>query len=328
VNRRRTLGLTFATCASLITVPRSAAAEEAPISTTQTSRVEARGLGAQTVETLIADERIRQEELRAQSSRKAPTKPFVVRIPRGRPCRLYSVLPLGQNVPLAAKPTVGPDPGTGKGPVDRDEVGGEWHTLFLVDPTVTDPTTGRWKRSMQAQPECIPTPQLRNDTSAATGSSERNEIRELFSLPRPILATGASSAITGAPLGIWDNKPSGPTTFPATHLNGKTIELEATPTSYEWDTGDSGTAALQTRYVTPGPGSAEQPAVTHVYETKSSVGRPAEGVYTITLTVRWERRYRVIGITDPCNDWCLLDPGETTATLPYQVGEVRAVLVD
>jgi hypothetical protein len=36
----------------------------------------------------------------------------------------------------------------------------------------------------------------------------------------------------------------------------------------------------------------------------------------------------VVGITDPCNDWCLLDPGETTATLPYQVGEVRAVLVD
>jgi hypothetical protein len=106
------------------------------------------------------------------------------------------------------------------------------------------------------------------------------------------------------------------------------VETVATPTSYAWDTGDSGTPAPQTQYVTTVPGSAEQPAVTHVYETKSSVGRPAEGVYTITLTVRWERRYRVVGITDPCNDWCLLDPGETTATLPYQVGEVRAVLVD
>ncbi|MGH2690569.1 MAG: hypothetical protein ACRDKW_17435 [Actinomycetota bacterium] len=106
------------------------------------------------------------------------------------------------------------------------------------------------------------------------------------------------------------------------------VETLARPVSFEWDTGDSGTAAPHSLYVTQGPGSPEQPAVTHVYETKSSVGRPAGGVYTVRVTVRWERRYRVVGIADPCNDWCLLDPGETSATMPYRVSEVRAVLVD
>ena len=149
-------------------------------------------------------------------------------------------------------------------------------------------------------------------------------------LPEPAVGTSApNGGITGAPVSFWAGGiPQGDLAFGPTVLDGRHVETTARAISFEWDTGDSGTAAPRSRYVTQAPGTAEQPAVTHVYETKSSVGRPAEGFYTIRLTVRWERRYRVAGTVDPCNEWCLLDPGETDTTMPYRVAEVRSVLVD
>jgi hypothetical protein len=153
-------------------------------------------------------------------------------------------------------------------------------------------------------------------------------VSELFALPTPELSVAPmTKGLTGLPTSLWIAGISGdPVRFPPTTLSGKSVEIEAKPVSFQWDTGDSGTSAPQSVYTTTAPGSAEQPAVTHVYETKSSVGRPGEGVYTIKLTITWERRYRVVGIADPCNDWCELDPGETSATRPYQVEEVRSAL--
>jgi hypothetical protein len=282
--------------------------------TSEETWAETKTLDASTVETeIVEDTTARPVPVRTRRG------PYKVWVTTGERCvvRFYDPVP---------EPTVLPPLLPGQSPPTF----GKLRRRYLVFPGTSSSVPSTRKDTGQAY--CLH-PFDASQVPASKPSSpakSRQEVGDIFVLPKSEIAgTANGRAITGAPVGLWAEGGSrGELIFPATVLNGKQIETVATPTSYEWDTGDSGTAALQTRYVTPGPGSAEQPAVTHVYETKSSVGRPAEGVYTITLTVRWERRYRVIGITDPCNDWCLLDPGETTATLPYQVGEVRAVLVD
>jgi hypothetical protein len=146
--------------------------------------------------------------------------------------------------------------------------------------------------------------------------------------------TGLETYLWVEGIGIW--------TPPQTTLEGTQVEVQAWPIEYRWDTGD-GTPQPGTRppsehtYTVTCPatadpaaslacgGSRERPHAVHVYETKSSIGRPAEGAYTVSVTVVWQARYRVIGPGGP-GEWVPLPNRESQATMPYTVVEAKGVL--
>lgn len=267
------------------------------------------------METQVVDEEIQQVTRRQRSK-----QPFTIRVATGARCPIYQIGYSDGSEEFADNPKSG-----GPGMFSRDEAEGETYDTYLVE---YEPATGRWSKTIKEQFMCRlpPTPRPRQPKAAIA----RAEVKDLFVMPQPGLGVSPlHGGLTGMPVKLWAvGVPAEPLRFPPTALHGTQVEVQASPLSYEWDTGDGGTTAPQSQYSTQAPGSAEQPAVTHVYETKSSVGRPGEGVYTIRLTVKWARRYRVVGIADPCNNWCDLDPGETSATRTYQVDEVRGVLTE
>lgn len=267
------------------------------------TRIRARVHDETTTETDIIEKEIRQ----VRTSRH-PTEPFRIKVRTEERCDLLTI------------------PNTPAGLFFKDYFEGYRHDVYLVDPRHVDESTGRWTRSYTGETECkvlaAPPP------ARATSDSLSKQVSGITILPSPQLGVSPTGrGLTGLPVTLWaDGVPTDWLAFPPTVLDGKQVEVQARPTGYSWDTGDSGTSAPQSTYSTDGPGSPDVPAVTHVYETKSSVGRPAEGVYTIRLDVIWARRYRVVGIADACNDWCNLDPGKTSSSRSYQVDEVRAAL--
>lgn len=79
---------------------------------------------------------------------------------------------------------------------------------------------------------------------------------------------------------------------------------------YRWETGDGAT------YTSTDPGSAEQPAATHVYETK--------GDYTVVTEAVWVGTYTwTVGSLSGSDD---LDAVARRSEHPYTVVEARAVL--
>lgn len=294
--------------------PASARAEEERPDNSAWAGVHARD--EKSVETELVE-----EEGRRSTGGRRTTRPFTISVPNGGKCTMYRVGYADGRQERSEDPK-----SSAPGLFDRDEEPGQIHSTFRVDPTTIDPATGRWERVITERAVCKPIPGAK---AAPPGRSlATRQISDLYVLPDPRVGVSPSgTGITGLPVRLWaEGVTQGPLQFPPTTLNGRQIEVEAWPLSFAWDTGDTGTTAPQSSYSTQTPGSAQRPAVEHVYETKSSLGRPDEGVYAITLTVTWARRYRVVGIPDPCNAWCDLDPGETRASRQYRVDEVRAVL--
>ena len=258
---------------------------------------------AATAESEIIDEATGRPKARA-----APSRPFTVEVPIDWPCQLDYVYPNG---------------------IGRDRDFGLLHFVFLVAPPPASQPGGRWTKTQIGPKVCKPAPVPREATARTPAGATLRRVSELAILPAPTIGISpASEGITGAPVRLWAaGIPEAWVALPAAALDGKRIEIEARPSAFAWDAGDTGTAAPRSTYETPNAGNPSSPAVEHVYETKSSVGRPGEGVYTISVAVTWERRYRVVGVADPCNDWCDLGPGGTSTSMPYRVGEVRAVLV-
>jgi hypothetical protein len=154
-------------------------------------------------------------------------------------------------------------------------------------------------------------------------------IRERADLPPPVLGLSpAQEGLTGHGTRLWATLPPVVVT-PRITVDGKSVQAEARPSRFLWSMGDEGTSAPQSTYETSDGGSSDRPAVTHVYETSSvrATGTP-NGSYTVSLTVSWSGRYRVLGLADPCNDWCPLDGLETSVTRPYTVSSAVAVLCE
>jgi hypothetical protein len=187
---------------------------------------------------------------------------------------------------------------------------------------------------------CLPLPEPPTPGNARTQQGTlTTQVEDWLRVPTPMLGlspegtpdrpglTGAKTRFWTQAIGLWAPQP--------TTLAGTRVEVQAWPVEYRWDAGDGlGPAShficagneQEPTVVGACGGTAAQPQVVHVYETKSSAGA-ADGVaYTVTLQVSWRARYRVVNAGGP-GPWTPLADRQTEASRPYRVEEVRAVLV-
>ncbi len=133
----------------------------------------------------------------------------------------------------------------------------------------------------------------------------------LASVPIPRLAirrNPAGRGLTGLESWFWAAAPGATAT--SVTLRGWQATGSLSPTRWVWQTGDGG------RYVTDGPGTAEDPAVAHTYE--------ARGTWRLSVRVEWSGSYTVTGYGTTYTVAGLST--EDTADLDYPVIEVRGVL--
>lgn len=181
-------------------------------------------------------------------------------------------------------------------------------------------------------------PQHGDDAAETDGLARR--IVELLRLPEPLIGVApADAGITGIETYLWaagfgapegqgrcEAAPGAPAAAVCvldTRLDGRQVYAEARPVRYVWRTGDDGTRAPQSLYVTEKSGGRHDPAVAHLYEEKSTrVKRDEGGVYMLSMEVVWQARYRVDG-----GEWKPLKERRTSSSRPYRVDEVVARLV-
>jgi hypothetical protein len=197
--------------------------------------------------------------------------------------------------------------------------------------------------------ECRPIPRPQQNKTAGRQGRDPLTVRveEWLQVPAPVIGvspkgTEERPGLTGLETAFWVEGP-GVWAPPATTLGGTQVEVQAWPAEYRWDTGDGspppGSAGpSEHAYVSPCPDSEEgppaaacggttaQPQVVHVYETKSSVGSPASGAYTVKVVTVWHARYRVLRSTG-AGPWIPLPERQTESSQPYWVQEVRSALV-
>jgi hypothetical protein len=130
-------------------------------------------------------------------------------------------------------------------------------------------------------------------------------------IPQPEISTNpASRGLTGLESWFWAANPG--TVTASVTLRGWTVSGNLSIGSWVWETGDGG------HYETDGPGTPEDPAVRHMYETK--------GVWPLSLEVSWSGSYTVSGYGASFTVDGLSVAGSDT--LDYQVIEVRGVIDD
>jgi hypothetical protein len=130
-------------------------------------------------------------------------------------------------------------------------------------------------------------------------------------IPEPeINANPASRGLTGLDSWFWAANPGAVSA--SVSLRGWTVSGNLSIGSWVWETGDGG------HYETDGPGSAKDPAVRHMYETK--------GVWPLSLEVSWSGSYTVsgYGVSFAVDGLSV----EGSDSLDYQVIEVRGVIDD
>jgi hypothetical protein len=154
-----------------------------------------------------------------------------------------------------------------------------------------------------AEPETTAPPQ------APPAPPTQEELVASVPIPRlEIRRNPSGRGLTGLESWFWAAEP-GPTATSVT-LRGWQATGSLSPDRWVWETGDGG------RYVTDGPGSAEDPAVAHTYE--------ADGTWRLSLRVEWSGTYTVSGYGTTFTVGGLST--EDTTELDYHVIEVRGVL--
>lgn len=135
------------------------------------------------------------------------------------------------------------------------------------------------------------------------------EILDRTPIPQAqIVASPSARGLTGLESWFWAVDP-GDVDALAT-IRGWTASGSVSPTNWSWVTGDGGT------YTSSGPGSAEDPAVRHTYETTD--------VWPVRLQVSWSGSWTISGYG---TEFTMSDLSTDTAgTLDYLVIEVRGVL--
>lgn len=141
----------------------------------------------------------------------------------------------------------------------------------------------------------------------------------------------AQNGITGLESYFWLSGYDGQAQRRQVTENGQTIELQAIPSSYEWDFGD-GTKRV---YHSTGRPYPEKSEIRHTYETRSDRSPHAQpnGTYLIRVTALFDVSFRVFDPAQPPardDGWVTfsklgLAPLTATAERDYKVNEVRSV---
>lgn len=118
----------------------------------------------------------------------------------------------------------------------------------------------------------------------------------------------AGDGLTGLETWLWHEGPASEVSVAPT-LRGYGLVVEAKPVLYRWDMGEGSI------YSSPSPGSEDQPAANHVYETK--------GDYEVTMEVVWEGTYEFSGFG--VSNTGSLGSVTVTRSREYHVAEARAV---
>jgi hypothetical protein len=167
--------------------------------------------------------------------------------------------------------------------------------LALYELVQASPSGGRIVLQRECRP--LPSPTTTNPTRPFSQDRLTLRVEEWLRVPSPTLGlspqgTAERPGLTGSATRFWAEA-SGLWAPPPTTLGGIQVEVQAWPVGYRWDSGDgTGSASVlpctgnEQEPIVPGAcgGTAAQPQVVHVYETKSSVGA-ADGVLVPTDVV-------------------------------------------
>lgn len=147
------------------------------------------------------------------------------------------------------------------------------------------------------------------EPAAPPAPPTQEELVASVPIPRlEIRRNPSARGLTGLESWFWAADPGAAETSVA--LDGWQVTGSLSPSRWVWEMGDGG------RYETAGPGSAEDPAVVHTYESK--------GTWELSLRVEWSGTYTVSGYG---TTYTVADLStEDTADVAYQVIEVRGVL--
>lgn len=133
-------------------------------------------------------------------------------------------------------------------------------------------------------------------------------------VPAITVSVNPEVGLVALPSWFWVEGYDGlPITASAT-LDGTTVEVEITPTSYHWTFGDGATvesSSLGQRY-------PEESDIRHTYEQSSL---SAGGTFTVSVEITFSARYRVDG-----GPWEPLDPITRSFTTPYPVQQLQSIL--
>lgn len=190
--------------------------------------------------------------------------------------------------------------------VSADEVGVEyWEELI-------DRTTGE---ALVTRVRCVPLDADAPEPEPTPDPPSPAEIWDSVPVPDPSVSVNpAGEGVTGLETWLWLDGTTDLEVGPLT-LDGWSVTATATVERIVWDTGD-GNSVSSTR-----PGSEADPAATYTYETKSG----AEP-YTLSVTTHWHGTATITGFgTTLTQD---LGSVTTSGSRPYDVDEVRSVLVD
>lgn len=164
---------------------------------------------------------------------------------------------------------------------------------------------------------CDGDPQLPAATATPAASAippappTREELIEAAPIPDPVINRNPSMrGLTGLASWFWAS--IGTKVDASVTLRGWTVTGTLGAGTLTWDTGDGG------RYQTTTPGTADTPAVEHVYERK--------GTWPVSVNVAWSGSYTVSGYGTSYTVGGLTTAG--TSSLAYEVVEVRSVLDD
>ena len=177
---------------------------------------------------------------------------------------------------------------------------------------ILDSVSGCTAPAQPGQPVVAPPPPPPPPTPA--------EAWNLVALPVPSFGVApVGTGLTGLATHLWDSNGSAAKTATAT-IRGYLTTTTARPIRWTWDMVEAGPASRSNPAGTLSatrPGTAATPATTYTYETV--------GGYTIRLTVTWGGSYSFTGSgVSVTRD---LGTNERTATRPYDVTELRPVLV-
>jgi len=135
-------------------------------------------------------------------------------------------------------------------------------------------------------------------------------------VPVPAITVGVNPEVglVALPSWFWVEGYDGLPITASDTLDGTTVEVEITPTSYRWSFGDGATlesTSLGQRY-------PEESDIRHTYEQSSlSVG----GAFPVSVEIIFSARYRVDG-----GAWQPLDPITRAFTTAYPVQQLQSIL--
>jgi len=135
-------------------------------------------------------------------------------------------------------------------------------------------------------------------------------------VPVPAITVGINPGVglVALPSWFWVEGYDGLPITASDTLDGTTVEVEITPTSYHWTFGDG--AALESTSL--GQHYPEESDIRHTYEQSSlSVG----GTFPVSVEITFSARYRVDG-----GPWQPLDPITRSFTTAYPVQQLQSIL--